>query len=104
MTTYAEADRLREERYAAILAENARLRREVAIQETRLQGVQAECRALELLPPTLHHEYLRKKELEREGFTVSADRVARGAVFKSTGGDHENVHSRRNKGDFRAAP
>lgn len=79
--SYAEADRIREERYAETLKRNEYLRREVAIQETRLQGVQAECRALELLPPTLHHEYLRKKQLEREGFTVSADRVAMGRVW-----------------------
>lgn len=78
---YAEADRIREERYAEILKRNEYLRKEVAHQNLRLQTVKAECRALELLPPTLHHEYLRRKQLEREGFTVSADRVAMGRVF-----------------------
>lgn len=78
MNPYAEADRIREERNAAILAENAYLRREVAIQETRLQGLQAQCRALDLLPIELHSEYVRRTQLEDEGLTFSADRVAMG--------------------------
>lgn len=37
--------------------------------------------ALKLLPADLHAEYHRRKQLEREGFTVSADRVAMGRCF-----------------------
>ena len=81
MTTYPEADRIRDERYAEILKQNGYLRNEVAHQNLRLQNIKAECRALELPPPSLHHEYLRKKQLEREGLTLSEDRVAMGRCF-----------------------
>ncbi|HAR44670.1 MAG TPA: hypothetical protein DCS05_00450 [Nitrospiraceae bacterium] len=76
--TYPEADRIRDERNAAILAENARLRGEVAHQNLRLQNIKAECRALEVLQTEDHAYYLRRTQLEREGLTLSADRVAMG--------------------------
>lgn len=79
--TYAEADRIREERYAEILKQNGYLRNEVAHQNLRLQNIKAECRALEVLPTEDHAYYLRRTQLGREGFTVSADRVAMGRVW-----------------------
>lgn len=47
---YPEADRIREERYAAIMATNAELRAEVDHQNKRLGEVRATVSALELLP------------------------------------------------------
>lgn len=45
------------------------------------QAMASDKAALIALPTNRHDEYLRKKQLEREGFTVSADRVAMGRCF-----------------------
>lgn len=37
--------------------------------------------AFKMLPAELHDEYRYRKQLEQEGFTLSADRVAMGRCF-----------------------
>lgn len=49
--------------------------------QTGVTSTICETCALTLLPPELHAEYHRRKQLESEGFTLSADRVAMGRCF-----------------------
>lgn len=87
MTHYAEADRIREERNAGttMQIECCCCRKITGTKDGRGQTgttstICPAC-ALKLLPADLHAEYHRRKQLEREGFTVSADRVAIGRCF-----------------------
>lgn len=63
MNTYPAADRIRDERYAAILAQNVQLRAEVqGLSGITLAQNQIDY-ALSVLPVADHADYLRRREL-----------------------------------------
>jgi hypothetical protein len=67
------------ERMERLTAQNLYLRAEVARMEGHKSGAQSTLDRC--LPPELHHGYHRRKQLEREGLTLSADRVSCGRVW-----------------------